>query len=321
MNITQERSKSAPLPGEPGDDGPLTLLTKKLTTEDALYYPQNIKQIGHYMVFAAYEEHAFQGSLNERQNKAKIGSAILPMPSNLQAAYQQDYKEEAVGAIGAAIGAAVEQNRGAAEAALQGKGNISSTLGSIAGDALKNIGVGGVANLAAGGGAAVVTNAVAGPVAAAAVQKSIQVAGAVLGKSRNPHMAVFYNSPQFRSFEFSFEMRPKSATESLSIGQIINFFKYYSAPEYALENHFFQYPNQFKIYFKHDDFLFKIGDTVLKNVSVDYHGEGTPLYYDATGSAFTSQKRKLLAPAVVKINLQFQEVKILTKKDILKKGR
>ena len=170
---------------------------------------------------------------------------------------------------------------------------------------------------------------VVNPVLGAALNKAVQVGTAFAGIARNPHMAVLYDSPQFRAFEFGFDLRPKNYQESLMIGRIIHFFKYYSHPEYKFGNHFFVYPNQFKIRFKYPEFLYRFGDCVLKSVAIDYHGEGTPLYYDAGvgesvdlgDGAGPQSGRKLKAPANVKLQLSFQEVKILTKKEIQNQGR
>jgi hypothetical protein len=86
------------------------------------------------------------------------------------------------------------------------------------------------------------------------------------------------------------------------------------------QNHFFDYPNQFKLKIKHDEFLFSFGDCVLTNFAVDYHGEGTPIYYDAAGS-IRSGNRRLKAPAVVRISTAWQETSIVTKGAIEKQGR
>ena len=84
-----------------------------------------------------------------------------------------------------------------------------------------------------------------------------------------------------------------------------------------MQNHFFEYPNQFRLKIKHDEFLFSFGDCVLTNFEVDYHGEGTPLYYDASKGG----GRNLKAPANITLNLDFSETVIVTKDDIEMKGR
>ena len=257
-----------------------------------------------------------------------LGSVILPMPSNLTTAYNQNYKEEAIGAAGMAIGAALGGSEGMAAmkaaAGAAGEGDMKtagaalSKIGARAKANLMKGGVGALLNVGVGEVGAGVAASVAGPVLAGAATKGVQAGMAFAGVARNPHMAVLYETPGFRTFEFGYEFRPKNVDESLAIGRIINFFKYYSHPEYAMEGHFFKYPNQFKLRFKHPEFLFKIGDVICKSVNVDYHGEGTPLYYDASSR---SSRRSLKAPAVVKLQLSFQEVKILTKKEIKGKGR
>ena len=129
------------------------------------------------------------------------------------------------------------------------------------------------------------------------------------GLARNPHMAVLYEAPNFRDFNFSWELRPRTPKESDNIRRIIKKLKYYSAPDIRDTDHLFKYPEQFAISFKKDDYLFKTRACVLSNVSIDYHGEGTPLYYDK-GAAGNQ------APAAVKLDLQFTETRVLRKADI-----
>ena len=151
------------------------------------------------------------------------------------------------------------------------------------------------------------------------LSKGIQATEAVAGVARNPHLAVLYETPNFRAFNFSWELRPKDFIESLSINRIIRFFKYYSSPGFAnsskFGNNIFEYPSQFSIKTKYDELTHTYGDCVLKNFSVDYHGEGTPLYYDASNQTGFADK-KMKAPAVVKISCDFQEVTIVTRETI-----
>ena len=328
FNIDQ--SKEGQRGGGKAADGPLAPLEANLDENAKLYYPIDLPtKYDHFMSFAAYKEHAFQGSLNatKRTNFAKLGTAYLPMPSNLATGYQQEYKESAVGAIGMTIGAALGTNR--AEVMNSAKQIAAATKSAVSSDdrmknagALLDMGVRGMKKLGDVGGMGAALNVATGEVgigliasknavAGAAAAKGIQVATAIAGTARNPHMAVLYDTPKFRVFEFGFELRPKNFAETKMIDDIIYFFKFYSHPEYEFDNHFFRYPNQFKLNFKHPDFLFEFQDCVCTAVNVDYHGEGTPLYIDVSDGG-----RKMKAPAVVKLQLQFQEVKILTKKEI-----
>ena len=338
MTGGKEAQTSGPSGGK-DDGGPLNSLNQAIGSDAPLFYPVDIQTVDHYMIFSAYKEHTFQGSLEttKRTDFTKLGSVYLPMPSNLQAAYQQSYKEEAIGALGMMLGGAVASNMDAiASASRQGmEGDIKGSYEAfkdIGERAIKQVGTEGGIGAALNVGLGEGTQLVAGsrsPIVGAALNKAVQVGTAMTGIARNPHMAVLYDSPQFRTFEFGFQMRPKNYQESLMIGRIIHFFKYYSHPEYKFGNHFFIYPNQFKIRFKYPEFLHRFGDCVLKSVAVDYHGEGTPLYYDAGkgegvdlgDGAGIQSGRKLKAPAAVNLQLSFQEVKILTKKEIQEQGR
>ena len=69
--------------------------------------------------------------------------------------------------------------------------------------------------------------------------------------------------------------------------------------------------------------IFAFGECVLTAFNVDYHGEGTPIYYDASGMSGSAvpTKRTLKAPAVVKISTEWQETTIVTKDVLEKEGR
>ena len=188
------------------------------------------------------------------------------------------------------------QQGGLANLALEGGENLAPFIGTAIGDAA------GVPGLGALGGA------IAG--------RSLTAAQAGFGVTRNPHMAVIYKTPNFRVFNFQWQLRPKSYKESIEIHRIIQSLKFFSAPTYIAGSHFLKYPNQFGLSFKNNTLLYTMGTAVLKNFNVDYHGEGTPIYYDAPGGS-----RKMKAPAVVNISTEFQEISILTKDAIEKAGR
>ena len=75
---------------------------------------------------------------------------------------------------------------------------------------------------------------------------------------------------------------------------------------------FLEYPEQFDIDFRFGKNLFDIGQSVLTQFSVNYHGQGTPVYYDVDGEKF---------PGSVNIDMSFTEVAALTKKQIVEKNR
>ena len=109
---------------------------------------------------------------------------------------------------------------------------------------------------------------------------------------------------------FNWELRPRTPKESDNIRNIIKKLKFHSAPDTSENDHLFSYPEQFVISFTKDEYLFKTRSLVLTNVTVDYHGEGTPLYYDRGG--LNGNK----APANIKLDLSFTETRVLQKADI-----
>jgi len=321
VNVVQVRSGSGG--GNSEDDGPLRDLAIGLGASVPLNFPANMEQVDHYVQFGAYAEQHFPAAGKPRSDTSLMDSVRLPMPNSLPAAYAQTYKETDLGPLGASIAAGAQEG-GLVDAFESGDmERIATAASNSYKSALKELGVSGAGAMLLQGateGGAIAGAAGGGVVGAgigAGVQKGVEAVAATAGKAVNPHMAVIYERPQFRKFQFQYNLRPKNRQESVLLKQIIFFFKYYSAPSIEKESHFINYPNQFKIFFKHNDFLFKMGDCVLNNVSVDYHGEGTPLYYDATQGG----GRNFKAPANITLNLDFTETTIVTKDDILKKGR
>lgn len=322
MEGRQSRSSTAGT-GSPEDEGPLRNIFKSLGPGRPLNFPVNMATVDHYVQFGAYAEQHFPAAGKPRSDTSLMGSVRLPMPNQLPVAYAQTYKSTDLGPLGAAI-AAGAQDAGLVDAFESGdKDKIMTAASNSYKSALKELGVSGAGAMilqgATEGGAiaGAMGGGVVGAGIGAGVQKGVEAVAATAGKAVNPHMAIIYERPQFRKFQFQYNLRPKNQEESNILQKIIYFFKFYSAPHIEKESHFINYPNQFKIFFKHNDFLFKMGDCVLDNISVDYHGEGTPLYYDASKGG----GRNLKAPANITLNLDFSETVIVTKDDIEMKGR
>ena len=81
-------------------------------------------------------------------------------------------------------------------------------------------------------------------------------------------------------------------------------------PSFGQNSFFFNYPKVFEIEFRHDEFLFEIGTSVLTSFDVNYHGDGTASYFENTK-----------APTNVQITMNFQELNILTSEDVGGEGR
>src|SRR5690606_36487625 len=85
-------------------------------------------------------------------------------------------------------------------------------------------------------------------------------------RALNPHMAALFSHPRFRTFEFTWDLSPKSAKESDDLRNILYQFKYHMHPSLRNPdrtinaNRWFTYPNNFQIAFytpgDPGDFLF-----------------------------------------------------------------
>ena len=128
------------------------------------------------------------------------------------------------------------------------------------------------------------------------------------GTAINPRNEAFYNSPQQRTFSYTFDFWPRSKDEALAVEQIITMFKYNSAPGLTSGDGMFVNPNYFKIsymnYGKENPHLHKIGACFCTGVDVDYSPDGQ----------FTTFENG--QPVHTKLTVNFLEDRIVTKKDI-----
>ena len=226
------------------------------------------------------------------------GSVIsLPMPPSLSTSYGADWENSAMGITGAVVGKGLGS---AAEGILKSLKSGSSGFQSLV-DGIKsgnNYGKLGEQYVVA---------------AAIDAATSTNVAGQALmavGIARNPHKSLSFNAPRFRTFNFQYKLTPKSREETRTVNSIIQEFKQASLPSFteATENNLFNYPDMYQISFTHDSYLFKIGNCIISDVSVDYHGEGTPAYLGIDGTK---------APASILLNLTFNEAEIMTREKSL----
>lgn len=277
-----------------------------------LEFPKGILKYGNYMCLDIFEERIFEAGVGvkDRSVDSKLLTIKLPLPSQLATSYSQGYKQEGIGVLGASAGVEVANEIKKATqggTTLEGlKAAGTKVKDNVGGEGIAAVGASAAPDVGAAVGAKM--GGIPGAVVGDQLAKTVTGSFGAAGIARNPHMAVLYEAPNFRTFQFSWDLRPKNAKESELIKKIIKQLKYYSHPSKTEKEHFFNYPEQFGIRFKKDDFLFKTRRCVCTNVQTDYHGEGTPLYYDHQG------RKK--APAVYKLDLAFTETKILTKKDI-----
>lgn len=127
----------------------------------------------------------------------------------------------------------------------------------------------------------------------------------------NPYMEVLFEGVENRTFSFTFKMIPRNAQEQQTVREIVKTFKFHQAPELKIENssQYWLFPSEFDIKFMHrgtdNPWLFRISTCALTNFSVDYSPEGQYSSH-ADGSPFATS-----------ISLQFTEMEVHTKENIL----
>jgi len=288
-----------------------------------LFFPEDIQNMDYWMCFRIN-----QFDLTRKEDfptKTDLKRIFLPVPLNLGTQYGHNYNQESLGAAG--IGGA---KVGASEA-VKGASSVADAIRGGFKEMFKQASFGGVAEvgtyyaaqnieaLGVGLGTAI-TGALdlpdaLGAVAGAAGGKYAKGAIAGAGIAVNPYMAVMYNSPQFRTHQFSWKLIAKSKKESDAIKDIIFAFKFHAAPGTAqLSPNFFAYPQQFDIDLHYENYLFNIAPSVLTNIEVSYHGEGYPAYHDIGGGEDK-------APVSITLQCTFQETSIVTKETILSENR
>jgi len=210
------------------------------------------------------------------------GTIALPVPANLQTAYNIQYDTPELGMAGQAIKPFDRNMYG-----IQGMDN-GTTGQNIAQSAL------GVA-ATFGGAESLLSN----PLARGALKVGFGIAV-------NPQKIVLLHGVNFRRHQFTYRLSPRNLDESRRINKIIQKFKYHAHPGLAGGPLFFRYPEFFEIT-TNSNYTFNIGPSVLETITVDYHGQGFPAYHR------DKNENEGNAPAEVILSLSFLETEILTK--------
>ena len=288
--------------------------SKNTGNASELFFPGDVEQLDHWCVVRIFAQ-----SLMGRKDtpiKNDIALVFLPMPQQLSTGYNHGYNAESLGPIGAAAA-----TLGAAGATGGIKGIADKVKSSMDAGLAKGSAASAayyLSQAAEGGGGAIAGAAskvpVVGSVLGAAVAPAVKGAMGGAGIARNPFMALLYDSPAMREHSFSWKLVARNYAESNTIYNIVKLFKYHAAPgrsslgDIAGQSVFLTYPEQFDVDFHHNELLYNIAPSVLKGFSVNYHPDGTQYHVSPNGTA--------KAPVAVQIEMQLQEVAIVTKENI-----
>ncbi len=280
---------------------------KQPTTSLSLKFPINdeVTYHTHYIIFRVFEFK--RKSRNDADKKVVKADITLPMTMELQTQYNAGYTEQDLGAMGSMAVAGAETVVEMISKAADAK-DTTEALKSI-GNSITNLSPSNLGGSVVAGAISAVLG-VGGPLAQAAV-------AAATGVSRNPHRAVLFEGTEFRKHTFQFKFSPVVAAESDAIKRIIHVFKYHMHPGYAegniaglnlgAGNHFFKNPEFFEIELSNRG-KYTINDyrtCVLKGMSVNYQPSNYP--------AYARSGQSIPAPMEVVMNLDFQEIDIITK--------
>lgn len=351
-------------------NGPLSALEDNGDAVEIMFPQEDLLESDHWVTFRAFE--TTQINRSEKGTKKEKCIISLPIPANLSTAYNLQYTETDLGAVGSVITDVFGSGATQKDAIEAAEILIPSTLaglaagGIVGGLANRNSGAdaiisGIVSGMASGAIAAGVTGTLAGGrmgskgAQSAALARGADIIGgndltkaiaAQKGLAANPHKVMLFNGNGFRTHQFNYSFSPKSYDEAVTLNNIIRKMKFYANPSFetaevnlgtdklgkvgsaintvfgassdgkldvSVGKHFFKYPEYFEIKFRHPDFLFNIGPSVIESFSVNYHGGGVPSYSRTQGREPT--------PTQINIEMSFKETEIITKERIRDENR
>lgn len=277
------------------------------------FFPQEVTN-QNYMMLQVLEKS--RGDKFQVQEGKSVGRVfIFPIPANLSVASKTDYENKGLGMLGA-MGAGRLNTTGALDdvtnALMTGAGDVLDGVGLNTGSdtqtaaAVSAVGISSFAASSIGkkmGISALGAGGLAGAAAGATVVESL---GLKAGLAVNPHLAVLFKGVGLRTFAFQYKFVARNQQESNQLRDIIKKLNYHMHPDYFAGNFAFKYPDEFRIEFSQNrkEWLFNIKDCVMTDMTVNYNGEGMPLFFEDVGG-----------PVSIDISMSFQETKIFTKRD------
>ena len=298
------------------DDAPSQQLIENPLSFNPVQYPLDLGDngLGHYILF----ESGFVGYSPQtsglidkggRQKKQKVTSKLsdksittaaiaIYMPNSIKASYQQSYEGDTAGIAGD-----LEAIKGSID-------RLAASAGGPPGTSMSSAQI--KAALAGGTGMAIRQGKklVGELVSMAGAGDPVRFLQKRSGNALNPRNEQFYDSPDFRSFSYTFDFWPRNQEEAKAVSDIITIFKYNSAPGLKGDaGAIFELPNYFKISYMHrgetNPHLNLISACYCQGVDVDYAPDGEPRFFDDG------------RPVHTRLTVSFIEDRIITKNDIV----
>tara|TARA_Y200000002_G_scaffold39313_1_gene28696 strand:- start:3256 stop:4341 length:1086 start_codon:yes stop_codon:yes gene_type:complete len=220
--------------------------------------------------------------------KSRLNSAVaLYLPANVQTSYKQSYEQDE-GGLSADIEAGVKSVMAADSAGDKLKATIDGMIGP---------------------GAKRAKQALGEFASVAGLGDPFRLGMKRAGLAMNPRNEQFYNTPEMRNFTFTFDFWPRDPDEAKAVNDIIQIFKYNSAPGLNFNGSIFTIPNYFEIQYmragEENPNLHKFASLYCTGVDINYAPDGQPSFL------------KDGQPVHTQMTVSFVEDHILTKGDIL----
>ena len=234
------------------------------------YQPRGLKQSSGLSL----KELGFQ---DRDMNRKSIGAVVLPIPGGIKDNQQVSWSSDNMTALQlAASDIALSTITGGGQGFADATGNAVDRAG---------------ANISS------IKEALAANIAGAAAGAN-RLLTRTTGAIMNPNMELLFDSPQMRTFSFSFLLAPRSKKESQTIIKIIRFFKQGMAPIRSKSRLFLRSPHTFRLAYKHraafgrdnnpetnkpatdHKFLNKFKECAMNGFGVDYTPNGQYSTYE-----------------------------------------
>ena len=232
----------------------------------ALRYPVDIAQgdqdVLKFTVLERATREITGGTQGKRNSQSSGQDIFLPIPGGLSDSISVSYKESTLNAL---------QLAGAEAISNFVKGNDKSGLANAIKNMNNDANKKNVKNLIGSATAATALGLPGGVNALLARQEGIIL---------NPNMELLFDSPQLRTFGFTFKFSPREPSESKTVLQIIRTFKQAMVPKKDDKSFFLGSPNSFKVEYIHRGSpnhpgLNKYKECALTQCQVNYTPEGT----------------------------------------------
>lgn len=134
------------------------------------------------------------------------------------------------------------------------------------------------------------------------------MAQAATARVPNPNLTLLFRGVNFRQFRYSFMLYPYNQSEATDIYNIVKTIRMGALPELSAGGMLFKYPNEYEISYMFEGspnpWLHKFKRCAITDITIDYTGAGI---WTMTRDGF---------PTYISLTLQFDEIEIVTRKDV-----